>query len=322
MAALTATDIADLRDPVRRLCAERFDRSEVLESGRPATLDLDSWRALADIGVLGALAPAELGGVELPMPAVAALLEECGYGLAPGPLVWNCLAATQVEGVATGEVVVSGALHENAPTLIEHGDLAELILLIDGDIRIHDREALTLQTIVSVDPLTALARLSEPTSAGTPLGDAATAMRWRATGACLTASYLVGLSRRALDLALSHARNREQFGRPIGSFQAIKHLAADMLVGIELSAAAVGDAAEELDADSRAITRSCAAAKILASESAARAVKHCIQIHGAMGFAWEAEPHLLWKRAMVYEHAFGRPDEHAETVAAILGETP
>jgi alkylation response protein AidB-like acyl-CoA dehydrogenase len=100
----------------------------------------------------------------------------------------------------------------------------------------------------------------------------------------------------------------------------VKHLLADILMGIELAAAAVAYAADELDAGKPA-ARACASAKVLAGEAALRAAKNCIQVHGGMGYAWESDPHLLWKRAMIYNRSFGSPDDHAEAIAATLAMT-
>ncbi|MHB8696216.1 MAG: acyl-CoA dehydrogenase family protein [Solirubrobacteraceae bacterium] len=322
MGSLSAEEITDLREPIRRLCADRFDRAAVRETGHPMTLDRDGWQALADVGVLGALAPAELGGVELGFATVASLFEECGYGLAPGPLVYSALAATVLAGVASGDVLVSGALIGSEPLLIEHGTEADLILLVGEQLEVFPTDSVLAVPVESIDPLTPLARITRPLDRpGERLGDAGLAPMWRAGGACLAASYLVGLSRLALALGVTHATDRIQFGRPIAGFQAVKHLLADILVGIERAAAAVAYAADQLDAGKPAAQRACASAKVLAGEAAMRAAKNCIQVHGGMGYAWETDPHLLWKRAMIYNRSFGSPDDHAEAIAATLAVT-
>jgi alkylation response protein AidB-like acyl-CoA dehydrogenase len=320
MGPLSTDELTDLRDPVRRVCADLFSRAAVRESGEPTRLDRSAWQALADVGVLGALAPSELGGVELGYGPVAALLEECGRGLAPGPLVYSCLAATVIEGVAAGDVLVTGAIHGPSVLLVEHGCEADAIMILGDMVEFHPATSLRPRSVESVDPLTPLARVSLPRSGSAEqLGEGALAARWLCAGACLSASYLVGLSRLALELAVDHAQNRVQFGRPIAGFQAVKHLLADILVGVELAAAAVADAADLLDANTETAARACSAAKVLAGDAAQRAAKNCIQVHGGMGYAWESDPHLLWKRAMIYERAFGSTDEHAHAIAATLG---
>jgi alkylation response protein AidB-like acyl-CoA dehydrogenase len=155
--------------------------------------------------------------------------------------------------------------------------------------------------------------------AGTTIADASVAAEWRQWGATLTAAQLLGLADGALQLAVAYAKEREQFGRPIGSFQAVKHLCADMLTRVELARSAVYAAAVTLDG--RGVDdpqRMVAAAKITAGEAALANGKSCIQVHGGMGFTAEVDAHFYLKRAFVLDTWFGSVDAHAEAVAATL----
>ena len=124
---------------------------------------------------------------------------------------------------------------------------------------------------------------------------------------------------RATELATEYAKEREQFGRAIGSFQAVKHLCADMLVRAEVARAAVYAAAVALDGRSDDDpARAASAAKIMAGDAAIANGKSGIQVHGGIGFTWEVDAQRFWKRATVLDTHFGNSDEHAEAVASTL----
>ena len=155
---------------------------------------------------------------------------------------------------------------------------------------------------------------------------------WR-DGALLTAALQVGHAAAALDLAVAYAKERQQFGTPIGSFQAIKHMCADMLVRAEVARAAVhaaaclADAPDVVDAEAavagytpdQMVGRSLRGAKLLADEAALGNARAAIQIHGGMGFTWEVPLHLHLKRARLHSTTFGTPAAHATGLAAYAG---
>jgi alkylation response protein AidB-like acyl-CoA dehydrogenase len=154
------------------------------------------------------------------------------------------------------------------------------------------------------------------------IGSAADAAHWRQRGAALTSALQVGVAQGGLDLAVRYAKERTQFDRVIGSFQAVKHLLAESLVRVDLARAAVLVAALTID-DPQAgdPDEAVSAAKILADDAATAGGRSCVQVHGGMGFSWEVLAHLFLKRAWVLETAFGRSDEHAMRLAAALGRT-
>jgi hypothetical protein len=233
----------------------------------------------------------------------------------PGPLVGTFLAAGLAEGCVT--VLEPG----RTPLLVGHIDVSDSILVLDP-------------AGVCLAPATGGLPLPEPIDPLTPLHELATVpdgalidvdfLRvWR-EGALLTAALQVGLAARMTDLAVGYAKTREQFDRPIGSFQAVKHLCADMLVRTELARASLHAAAVTLD-DSAAQHpevgdegRAVAGAKQLADEAACGNARSCVQVHGGMGFTWEVPVHFLLKRAWLQATEFGTADEHAEELAALL----
>jgi alkylation response protein AidB-like acyl-CoA dehydrogenase len=134
----------------------------------------------------------------------------------------------------------------------------------------------------------------------------------------LTAALLVGIAVETTERAVAYARERVQFDKPIGSFQAVKHMCADMLVRAELARASVDAAAVMLDDSDAEPARAVAGAKLLAAEAALSNAKASIQVHGGMGFTWEVDAHLYLKRAAVLASHFGGIDRQAEIIATRL----
>ncbi|MBB83184.1 MAG: hypothetical protein CL931_05165 [Deltaproteobacteria bacterium] len=151
------------------------------------------------------------------------------------------------------------------------------------------------------------------------IGDATAAGRLRLEGAAIVSGVQLGLAEGALELANDYAKDRQQFGRPIGGFQAVKHMLAEMFVKQEAARAGAYNAGATLDAPEVAnVQRAVSSAKVTAGESAIRNARTGIQVHGGMGFTWEVMAHYYLKRAWVCENMFGTQDEHAEKIAAIL----
>jgi alkylation response protein AidB-like acyl-CoA dehydrogenase len=306
-----------LQDAVRRCCDDRFPLvGATARDG--AVLDRDVWRDLAALGVLGVLAPEGAGGAGLGLVHAAIVAEELGAHLASGPVVWSVLTAPLLPGVATGDRVVAGldaVPAEGEPILVPHaGDLDVLVVLRPDGVVACERSELPAPVVVPpLDPLTPVGRY-DALAPGARLAGADEAERLRRAGTVLTAAELVGVAATALETARSYALGREQFGVPIGSFQAVKHLLADMYVRTALARSATLAAAALLDEPSGP-EAGVDAAKLLAGEAAIRNARSAVQILGGMGYTWDMLPHLLLKRAWVREHAFGTGDAHAGAIA-------
>jgi alkylation response protein AidB-like acyl-CoA dehydrogenase len=179
-----------------------------------------------------------------------------------------------------------------------------VLLVVDGDRLVTHRTAdlPAPEPLDPLDPLTPVGRFAG-LPAGTPV--AADVAELRRQGTVLSAALLAGLAARALEVARTHALERHQFGVPIGSFQAIQHLLADMYVEANLAQSAVY-AAAALD-DGTSAER----AKLLAAEAAIANARTAVQVLGGMGFTWEMLPHRLLKRSWVLEQGFGTADDHA-----------
>ncbi|WP_327594471.1 acyl-CoA dehydrogenase family protein [Streptomyces chartreusis] len=285
-----------LRSGVRELLTRRFGPEQLRAAVEaPGRLQKGLWRELGEAGFFALRLPESEGGVGLGLPEAVLAFEEAGRALLPGPLVATHLAAAEVPGAATGETVVTDV---GGCGLVEWLSAADVVR---GD----DAGAVPLR---SVDPLTPLHRVP----GSPPSRRAAEASGADPAAVLLTAAEQLGSATRACELAAQHARTREQFGRPIGAFQAVKHLCAEMLVRTETARAAVYAAA--VTADPADIDT----ARLLADDAAVRGARDCLQVHGGMGFTWEFEVHLHLKRAWVRTHRTNDATESEERLAAEL----
>ncbi|MFG2461442.1 acyl-CoA dehydrogenase family protein [Streptomyces sp. NPDC048523] len=277
-----------LQAGVREVLARRFD-GEALRAALDAPgLDRALWRELGAAGFFALRVPEAQGGVGLGLPEAVLAFEEAGRALLPGPLVATHLAAGAVDGAAEGAVVVADVDPGGLVEWLEEADV------VRGD-------AAGAVPLKSVDPLTPLHRVP-----------GARARAADPVAVLLTAAEQLGTATRVGELAVQHARTREQFGQPIGAFQAVKHLCARMLVRTETARAAVYAAAVTAD------PVDIAAARLLADEAAERGARDCLQVHGGMGFTWECEVQLHLKRAWVRARRGGGGAESEELLAVDL----
>jgi len=208
------------------------------------------------------------------------------------------------------------------PLVVEHlSDLDTLLVLSDEGAAAVDPATLDATAVHRpMDPLTPL-WIVTALPEGTPLGGSELSTRWRRDGALLTAALQVGSAGWSTDLATAYAKQRTQFGRVIGGFQAIKHICADMLVRTEVARVAVQAAAVTVvQPDVGDALLAALGAKLLADEAALANGKSCIQVHGGMGFTWEVPAHLAFKRARVLATQFGTDDELAEWLGDSLAQ--
>jgi len=318
---------ADLADGVRRLCQGRFplETLRAVESAE-RVVDRDGWRQLGDAGVFGLCLAEEAGGAGLGLAEASLVFEELGRALVPGPLVATHLAAGLVDGAADGSVVVGlverPAGRATVPVVVEGlADLDVLLVLSDEGVTAVEPADLDATRLARpMDPLTPLWSLTA-LPAGTPVAGPEIAAWWRRDGAVLTGALQVGAAAWVTELAVAYAKTRHQFGRPIGGFQAVKHLCADMVVRVEVARASVQAAAVTVDQPGVGDPDVAAAgAKLLADEAALANGRSCIQVHGGMGFTWEVPAHLAYKRARVLATQFGTEGELAATLADSIAD--
>ncbi|XVQ08253.1 acyl-CoA dehydrogenase family protein [Spirillospora sp. CA-255316] len=324
MDLMMSADQRDLRAGLRDFLDARWT-PERLRSA-PARLDRDGWTALAELGVFGLELPEGRGGAGLALVDAAIVFEELGRALVPGPLVATYLAAGLVPGAGDGAAVVTAVDLADPVPVAEHPEASTHAVLVGDDgLRVVRADELEGTPVARpLDPLTPVSKVAIPPGAGAESGGAAEAARWRGRATVLTAALQVGVAQGALDLAVAYAKEREQFGRPIGSFQAVKHLLAEALVRVDLARPAVWTAALSLggdgggDPEAGEAGEAVATAKILADDAASSNGRCCVQVHGGMGFTWEVTAHLYLKRAWLLETAGGRAGDHASRLAATL----
>ncbi len=293
-----------LRDGLRSFCTGRFGIERVR-----AGFDRAAFDELAETGVFS-LRSDGFSWVDANL-----VFAELGRALVPGPLVWSHLAHGLVDGVVTG--VEAGS----ADVVIEHLGAADAVVVLGPDgVRRIDPAALADAVPIDwpLDPLTPVHRVPALPD-GEVIADAAVARDWQRGGVVLTSAYQVGMAQACVETADAYALERRQFNRPIGSFQAVKHILADMAVRAEVARAAVDAAACALDdPEGIDIERVLSGARLLAGEAALKNAKSSLQVHGGMGFTWEVDAHLYLKRAWVLNTVFGTLTDHADALAARL----
>ena len=312
-------DQVALQEGIASLCEGRFDIETVRGMADTDGVDRGRWAELGETGVFSLVLPEAEGGVGLAHADAAVVFEQLGRFLVPGPLVGTFLAAGLVDGAASGQTLV-GVLErsEGAGVVAYPAAIDQLMILDDSGVYLAPASDLdTVSQPIPVDPLTPVARV-ESLPAGEQIADAATASAMRSRGAMLTAALQLGLATGATELAVAYAKEREQFGKPIGAFQAVKHLCAEMATIVEVLRAAVYFAACCQDDESVGDAAHAASVAKIISFHVDEVTRNGVQVHGGMGFTWEVDAHLFLKRSWALDHNFGDEEHHAELVAASL----
>ena len=313
-------DQTSLRDELRRFLGARVDsdaRRAMAE--QPGVVDRGVWRELASMGVFGLPVAEDAGGVGLGWAEAAIVFEELGRAAVPGPVIATALAAAlpdlEIDGAVEGSTVV-GMVEAGDPLLIEHLDGLDVLVVLDGDgVTVAEPPSGGRAAPYPLDPLTPVT-LVPGVPSGRSVDAPGAAAELRAGSALLSAAMQVGLATAALELGTDYAKEREQFGRVIGSFQAVKHMLADGAVGLEIARAAVHAAA--VARDEGAEGHRVETARIVASRAAHTATEACIQVHGGMGYTWELDAHLFLKRVLVLDQAPGTLAGAVDAVATAL----
>ena len=355
-----------LRESTRKLLVDACPPSVVRAMMGDATAHAPTlWRALAELGVLGILVPAEHGGQDGSFLDLAVVLEEAGKALLPGPF----FATVVLGGVA---VACAGSPAQQASLLpgVATGDRLLTVGLgdpeVDGGVAVRARREDGGVRLQGALPFVMDAHVADTLVVAARPDDAAHAIAWFAVGArqpgvaiealrtvdmtrrlcrvaldvrvpetdrleasdgaatlarvlqhaeAAIALEAVGTGQRALDLAVAYANERVQFGRPIGSFQAVKHKCVDMMVAVETARSLAYYAAWAVAEDAPDVARAVAMAKAYATDVARTVTSEAIQVHGGIGFTWEHDLHLYHRRALALGAAFASAARHRETVA-------
>ena len=324
---------SELAATVRSLLEKRSD-SRAVRAAIEAEhgFDADLWSMLCEqIGVAALGVPEEHDGVGAGLVEYAVVLEELGRALTPGPLLSTVVAvevmlaaaddearARLLPRLAAGEGIAFVGPVDGVATGVLDAEAASVLLVVDGDDLLEvDPATAEITWSPSMDQTLRLATVRVDTAAEgvTRIGDGvAAAARARLVGALGSACLAVGCADRALAMTVGYSKERVQFGRPIGSFQALKHRMADMLVRVEMArsaawASAAGLAIGTPDAE---VLVHCAAS--YAAEAVADVTAETVQMHGGIAITWEHDAHLLFKRAHALGQLFGSALEHRRAV--------
>jgi alkylation response protein AidB-like acyl-CoA dehydrogenase len=327
-------DQREIQRTARDLLSERARPERVREHAESGRTDEALWTELSELGWPGIALSEEHGGQGLGRIELSILCEELGRCLAPVPYLPSVLAGTLIEqagspsqherwlpGLASGETI--GALGElvgGAAELVIGAPEAQVIVLIEEGqaARVLAAEEADVEPVASIDSTRSTARVSAPDDAGEPLeGDVSAGLN-RALVA--VSSELVGVCDRALGMTIDYVKERRQFGVSVGSYQAVSHRCAQMLLDTEKARSTAAFAAWTADADPERLAEAAAMAKASASDAGREVTASAIQAHGGIGFTWEADVHWLYKRAQLDAALLGGAKRQRAQLAAILAK--
>jgi alkylation response protein AidB-like acyl-CoA dehydrogenase len=327
-------DFSDDQQAIKRtakeLLAERFKPERLRELAEAERYDDDSWRELSELGWPGIFLEEAHGGQGLGVVELIILMEELGYSLAPVPFLSNAAAGLVLQeagseqqrerwlpGIASGEARGTvGILSNGEAQLVPDADSAEVIVLLEGDSgTVVERGAAEVEPVTTIELTRRFARVRA--DGGEALaGDPGPARDRIATA---LAAELVGVGQRAMEMAVDYARERKQFGRPIGAYQAVSHPCAQMLLEVEGARSTTYYAAWCADAEPESLPLAASMAKAYASDAGWRVSAAALQVFGGIGFTWEHDLHFFLKRAKVDAHLYGSAREHRDRVAELAG---
>jgi alkylation response protein AidB-like acyl-CoA dehydrogenase len=323
-------DQQDIKRTARGLLSQRANPEKVREAAEAGRYDVALWTEMRELGWPGIAIGEEHGGQGLGVVELVILLEELGYALAPSPLLSNAAAgllidaggsdeqrARWLEGIASGSATGTvGIARDGVAELVPDAAEAAIIVLVeDGAATVVEAAGAEIEPRETIDATRRYARVRA--TAGEPLrGDVAAGLD-RAEVAL--AAELTGVAQRAMEMAVEYARDRKQFGRPIGAYQAVSHRCAQMLLETEGARSATYYGAWTADAEPGSLELACSMAKAYASDAGWRVCSSSLQVHGGIGFTWEHDLHFFLKRAKVDALLWGSASEHRERVAQISG---
>ncbi len=319
-----------VRDAIDELCRARWDGAAVRRHLGGADDGSALWRELAGAGWSGAAVGQRYGGQGLGTLELSLVSEGLGRALAPASFFGNAAAALLVEaagsddqkrqwlpGFASGESrgAVGRRQADGTALAFDVGGAAAVVVVDENGASIASTADCLVEPVEGVDLTRRLSRVtaSESDALG---GDISGALE--RIEVALSAE-LVGVASRAMDLSVDYARTRQQFGHPIGAYQAVSHRCADMLIDVESARSAMLCAAWTADHDPGALPFAASVAKVAAAQGAWRVTTSALQVHGGIGFTWEHDCHLLLRRAAASGRLFGSVEFHLERVSRLRG---
>ncbi|HEV3234013.1 MAG TPA: acyl-CoA dehydrogenase family protein [Candidatus Dormibacteraeota bacterium] len=319
-----------IQSAARDFLGTRYDIRKVRELAETGNYDVSIWGEIADLGWTGLAIADEFGGQGLGMVELAVVLEEFGYALAPSPFLSNAAAGLLLQragsaaqkqrwlpAMASGKATATlGVLDGKGRALVPDAGIASVIILVDGQAARLVEGPVDKSTRVETLDLTRHYYPVEGEDGELLEGDVSGGMDLAEVA---LAAELVGVSQRAMEMAVEYAKVRTQFGRPIGAYQAVSHRCSTMLLETESARSATLYAAWAADSHPEAAPMAASVAKVAAADAGWHVTASALQVHGGIGFTWEHDLHLLLKRAKVDGHIFGSVSAHRERVAELSG---
>jgi alkylation response protein AidB-like acyl-CoA dehydrogenase len=320
----------EIQSTARDFLADRFKSEKVRELAESRTYDDAIWKEISELGWPGIAVAEDDGGQGLGLIELVLIAEQAGYTLAPTPLMstWNAAlflsegSDSQREkwlpGVASGEALAAAAFDGRTDgAVVPDAEGAAVLVLSSGEdsARLVEPSNATIEPLDLIDTTRRYHKVSADGGDEIP-GDVDGA----ANRACVAlAAELTGVAARAMDMAVEYAKEREQFGRAIGAYQAVSHRCAQMLYDVEEARSLTYYAAWTAGAEPESLPLASSMAKARASDTARSVTAAAIQVLGGIGFTWEHDIHFLLKRARVSAELLGTSRQHRDRVASLVG---
>jgi alkylation response protein AidB-like acyl-CoA dehydrogenase len=329
-------DQQTIKSTAREFLAARLKPDKLRQLAEAGEYDDALWKEICDLGWPGIFVGEEHGGQGLGVIELAILQEELGYALAPTPFLSNAAAGLVIQhagsdeqrerwlpGIASGEQRGTVAYVVNGEaTLVPDADSADVVVIYDAAAEtatVAEAGAVQAERVDTIDSTRRFSRV-EPNGEGEQLsGGRGTPGEAIAPIAVALSAELVGVSQKAMEMAVEYAKDRQQFGRPIGSNQGVSHRCAQMLLEVEGARSATLYAGWTADFEPESLQLAASMAKAYSSDCGWRVTASSLQVHGGIGFTWEHDLHFFLKRAKTDGALFGSAREHRERVAELAG---
>ena len=320
------------KDTIKSFLAEESTPASIRDGWeKNKSFNFERWKNLIELGVLNSNLPEAKGGLGMDQVTLALMVEEMGYAGLPEPVAEQIFLVNDIISFLPKNITEAvesnyndgtqyiALAHPLAPNPLFLNDAAGLILLDNSECNFIAKDDMDFESISSNDPsreLFQIISMNKVISASENFDELNTAVSAR--GALMSAALLIGLAQKMIDLSSVYVLDRTQFGKPIGSFQAVKHMLADVAVKIEFAKPAVYRAAYSLSENNPKSALHCAHAKFMCAQAAELACKNSIQAHGAMGYTWEMDLHIYMRKAWSMMACWGNEDRQQDIIFKTL----
>ena len=325
-------DQREIKDVARQFLDSRCKLDDVRKAAETGEYDEPLWKEICELGWPGIATPEADGGQGLGMVELATISEELGYACAPVPFMGSVIdslvisaggsdeqRARWLPNLASGEVRGAAVVAGEAPWVAIDTAGASVVVAPDsnGVGRVGEATELDFTELDLIDRTRSYGEAATTDGFGEELAPEHYQGVLKAQVAL--SAEMLGLAQRAMEMAVDYARDREQFGRPIGAYQAVSHRCAEMLCAVEETRSLVYYAAWCADAEPGTLPLAAAMAKAQASEASWSVASSSLQVHGGIGFTWEHDLQFLLKRARTDGRLLGTPKQERARVAELVG---